>query len=423
MRILFVNAARKKHMFALAPPLALATLAAHTPQNYTIEIVDEYVSSLKFKDFDLVAISCTTDAAVRGYEIAKKYREKGAKVVMGGVHVSMLPNEAINYCDSVVIGEAESVWKIVLNDFENNSLKKFYYGKRLPMVNMPIPRRDLFKKRYVMQNVETARGCPFRCEFCSVSAFSGETYRQRPVKEVIDEIETIKQRNILFVDDNILGVGKDNEERAIKLCNELKPLNKRLFAQTSINVADNDEVLKAFSDAGMKVLFVGIESLNKKNLEQMGKGINLGRIKDYKRIIRKIHDHGMCVLGSFIFGNDYDTKKTFKDIIEFINAADLDANLFHFLLPLPGTRLYGRLFKENRILYTNYPDDWKKYREVVFKPKNMTSEELELNTYDALKQTTSLGFSFNKFLKSMSITKSLSVSTGIFIYNYIKSGW
>ncbi len=423
MRILLINPSDKNHVFSLAPPLALATLAAYIPEKHDVELVDENVSSLGSKDYDLVAISCTTDTIVRGYEIAKKYREKGAKVVMGGIHVSLLPNEAINYCDSVVIGEAESVWKNVLNDFENNSLKKFYYGERLPMVNMPVPRRELYKKRYVVQNIETARGCPFHCEFCSVSAFSGETYRQRPIEEVIEEIQTIKERHILFVDDNLLGIGKDNKERAIKMCNELKPFNKRALAQVSMNVADDDEVLKAFSDANITGLFIGIESLNVENLKQMRKGVNLARVSDYKKIIKKIHDYGMIVQGSFIFGYDYDTKDVFKDTVDFINDIDLDANLASFLRPLPGTKLYTRLLNENRILYQDYPNDWRKYRRVVYKPKNMTAEELESGTYEVIKKTTTLRLSFKRFLNSLSTARSPSISMGLFIFNRLRSGW
>ncbi len=420
MKILLINPVKRKHILSIAPPLALATIASYIPEEYDVEIIDENISPLKFKDCDLAAISLVTSTAPRGYEIAKKYKEKGAKVIIGGIHPSMLPKEAINYCDSVIVGEAESVFKDILKDFKNNLLKKFYYGKRLPMLNMPRPRRELYKKRYLMQNLETARGCPFCCEFCSVSAFHGKTYRQRPVKDVVDEMSTIKQKDIFFVDDNLFGVSQKNEERAISLFDSVKPLNKRLSAQTSLNMADNEKVLKSASDAGMKGLFIGIESLDENNLKLMGKGVNLSRIKDYKKIIKKIHDYGIVIVGSFIFGNDFDTKDTYKGIIDFIKDVDLDANMFSFLRPLPGTRFYDRLMKEDRIIYKNYPKDWGRYDGVVFKPKNMTVEELEDCMMDALKETASLGIS--RFFKSMSTSKSLKISAGMFAYGQMELG-
>lgn len=422
MKILFINPAQKKYPISLMPPLALATLAAYTPEKYDIELCDENVSSIKFKDYDLVAISCMTITAVNGYQIAQRFREKGITVIMGGIHPSILPDESINYCDSVIIGEAESIWNEVINDFENNKLKKFYYGERLKMDNMLIPKREIYKKRYLVQSLQTARGCPFQCEFCSVSLFNGMTYRQRPIKDVIDEVQTIKQKDISFVDDNILGIGKENETRTIQLFNELKQFNKSFSSQASLNIADNDKVLKALSDGGLQGILIGIESLNKENLKQMGKGINLVRLDDYKKIIKKLHDYGILVVGSFIFGGDYDTKDSFGDIVEFSKDVNLDINLFSFLRPLPGTHLYKRLKEEKRLLFTNYPDDWTKYHGVVFKPKNMTPTELESYGYDAFKQNKSLGVCFNRFVSSFSVTKSFKMSMSLFFYNHFR-GW
>lgn len=422
MKILFINPANKRYPMILTPPLALATLAAYIPEKYDIELCDENVSSIKFKDYDLVAISCMTITAVKAYQIAQKFREKGTKVIMGGIHPSILPNESINYCDSVIIGEAESIWNELLKDFENNKLKRFYYGKQLQMNNMLLPRRDLYKKRYLVQNLQTSRGCPFQCEFCSVSLFNGKKYRQKPIKDVINELDTMKQKDIFFVDDNILGLGKENEIRTINLFNELTQFNKNFSSQASLNIGDNDKVLKALSNGGLQGILIGIESLNKENLKQMGKGINLVRLNDYKKIITKLHNYGILVFGSFIFGCDYDTKESFENIIEFSRAVNIDANLFSFLRPLPGTRLYKRLKEEKRLLFTNYPDDWARYDGVVFRPKNMTPSELEHYAYDALKHNKSFGFCFNRFFSSFSITKSFKMAAGLFLYNYLR-GW
>lgn len=421
MKLLFINPAKKTYAISIAPPLALATLAAYTP-DWDIELCDENVSSVKFRDYDLVAISCMTTTSVRGYQIAQKFREKGIKVIMGGIHPSILPYEAINYCDSVVIGEAESIWGKVLDDFKNNQLKKFYYGERLQLDNMPIPRTDLYKKRYLLQSLQTARGCPFQCEFCSVSLFNGKEYRQRPIKDVINEVQSIKQRDIFFTDDNIIGINKQDEIRTIHLFNQLKQFNKKFSSQASLNLCDNDKVLEALSDGGLQGILIGIESLNKENLKQMHKGINIMRLNDYKKIIKKLHDNGIIVSGAFIFGSDFDTKKSFEDIVEFSRAADIDINIFSFLTPLPGTNLYKRLKEEKRLLFTNYPDDWSRYKGVVFTPKNMTPYELESYAFDALKQTKSFGLYFNRFFSSLSVTKSFKMSAGIFLYN-LSGGW
>jgi radical SAM superfamily enzyme YgiQ (UPF0313 family) len=328
--------------------------------------------------------------------------------------------EAIKYCDSVVIGEAESVWHKVLAGFENQKLEDFYMGRRMELTHLPIPRRDLFKKRYKIQTVQTSKGCPFNCEFCSVTKFCGGAYRQRPIGEVINEVAMIKDKVLLFADDNLFGVGANCERRAIDLFKELKPLNKKWASQTSINVADNELVLKAAAESGAIGFFVGMESLNKMVLKSMGKSINLRKgIKGYKRTIKVLHNYGITVTGAFVVGNDEDRKDVFKAIINFMDDADLDRVQATISTPLPGTRLFKRLQDEGRIKYSNYPVDWTLYDvyHAVFEPKHMTIEELEGGLLDIYRYTSSKSVLFRKAFRTFINTKKIFSSALSYIYN------
>jgi radical SAM superfamily enzyme YgiQ (UPF0313 family) len=369
-------------LFTLAPP-SLACLAALTPSDWDIEFVDENVERLTLEDADLVGITAMTSNAPRAYEISEQYRRKGIRTVMGGVHASMLPDEAIQFVDSVVIGEAESVWQGLLHDFESNGLKRFYAGKRISLGNLARPRNDLYSNRYRFgASVQTARGCPMDCEFCSVTAFHGRMYRQRPVEEVLDEIEALDCKEFFFSDDNILGHGKYAEERAIQLFRGMveRGLNKRWLSQVGIDFANNLEVLKWAQKAGCSAVLIGFESVNEEALQAMHKVRNLKvGIRNYREVIQRIHDHDIRIVGAFIFGSDGDRKDVFQRTMEFILDTKIDMAQLTILTPLPGTRLYDRLRCEARLLRTDYPDDWKHYDlfEAVFRPKHMTPDELE----------------------------------------------
>jgi radical SAM superfamily enzyme YgiQ (UPF0313 family) len=311
--------------------------------------------------------SISTSAEIpSAYGIADGFRKKGVKVVMGGVHVSALPEEALRHADSVVVGEAELVWGELLEDFKRGMLKTIYRAKRLADLHgMPNPRRDLLNRHmYVscFNTIQASRGCPFDCEFCAVTAFFGKSFRTRPVEEVITEIKGFDTRDFFFLDDNIAG----KPPYAKELFKALIPLN-------SINIAKNEELLSLYAKSGGKYAFIGFESLSEKNLAEMNKSWNSP--EGYRESIKRIHKAGINILGSFVFGLDDDGPSVFKNTLDFIMETSIDAAQFHILTPLPGTRLYKNFESEGRIT----DRDWAKYHtgEVVFKPRGMTAEELQ----------------------------------------------
>jgi len=406
------------------PPTNLAYLAALTPPGWDIEIIDETIESLAFKDADLVGITSLTPTASRAYAISEEYRRKGIKTVMGGIHVSMLPEEAIQYTDSVVIGEAESVWQDSIYDFERNELKKFYTGEHIPLRNLVRPRRDLLSNKYALNlgGVETARGCPNDCEFCSVTAFNGRKYRVRPVEEVLDELESIDNKNIFFSDNTIVGYGQKAEQRAIQLFRGMvdRGLNKRWFSQVGIDIAYSPEVLKWARKSGCSGLAIGFESISEAALQAMHKTRNLKvGVGRYKEGVKRIHDHGIAIAGAFVLGSDGDTKDVFQRTTEFILDSKVDATQITILTPLPGTRLYSNLKEEGRLLLTNYPDDWMHYdfTEIVFRPKHMTHDELMEGVTQIYRDTSSRPRSWLRAFSTFARTRSTYGTAIAYLWN------
>lgn len=355
------------------PPLALATVAAATPSHVDVEIVDEALEPINYDcGADLVGITTLTRFAPHAYAIADRFREKGVKVVMGGMHPSALPKEAIKHCDSVVIGEAEGAWSNLIKDFEHKRLKKFYRNQDfVDLSTVCTPRRDLYKKeRYLFTHfIQTTRGCPFNCGFCSVTRFFGRTYRTRPVAAIIQEIRAMKTKFVGFSDDNIFG----NLIYARKLFSALKYEGVVWLSQASLNITDNPKLLRLAARSGCKGLFIGLESADCESLTQMNKGFL--KPQKYKDAIKRLHDHGISVLGAFVLGNDNEDHSIFKRTLDFAKKIKIDLAQFAVLTPYPGTAIYNRLMKEKRIF--NF--DWTKYDagNAVFKPLKMTAEKLK----------------------------------------------
>ncbi|MBN1798868.1 MAG: B12-binding domain-containing radical SAM protein [Spirochaetales bacterium] len=403
------------------PPLALGIIAALTPDTFHVELIDENMERFTLKQADLVGITAFTSAAGRAYEIASHYRNKGIPVVMGGIHASMLPDEALRYVDTVVIGEAEAVWPRIMDDYLKGELKQRYTATPGELDNMPVARRDIFSSHYTFATVQTSRGCPMDCEFCSVTAFNGRKYRQRPVEDVLNELERIPQQYIFFVDDNIIGYSKASAQRAVRLFQGMvqRKLDKAWFCQASLNFGLNDDVLLWARKAGCKMVFLGLESPEPNELKLMNKKVNL-RI-DYKKALKNINKHKIAVLGAFINGTQEETAQSLKHKADYILHHPIDVIQTTILTPLPGTRLFRKLEREKSLLYTDFPADWGKYdmAELTFALKNLTQQEFMRMHSDCNRRFYSTWNLVKQFCKTLLHTKSME--SALWAYNSNKN--
>lgn len=371
----------------LIPPLSLPMLAALTPPGHDIRLVDEHVEAVDPKaQADLVGLSFMTAAAPRAYELADGYRRRGVPVVIGGMHASALPAEAGAHADAVVVGEAEGQWQQLIADFERGSLQSLYQAPARPELDgLPVPRRDLLRPgAYLTPNiVQTARGCPHACTFCSVSPVFGRKYRFRPVPEVVDELRSLSSRSVGFVDDNIVA----SPGRARELFEAITPLGLQWVGQGDLSMADDPELLDLMRRSGCAAMFVGIESVSRESLAVSKKRPNLGI--DTAEAVSKIHRAGIDIVGSFVLGLDPDTLASCRETVRFAERAKLGAAQFAVLTPFPGTPVHDQLKAEGRI--TTF--DWALYTmgNVVYKPANMTAEELAAERAYAYKRFYSAG--------------------------------
>ena len=380
MRILFVAPGWPKgrlwgELGFKFPSLSLAALAAVTPDSFEIALWDENIEkSAPTGPVDLVAITAMTPQAPRAYAIADSLRARGIPVVMGGFHASVLPDEALHHVAAVVVGEGETVWPRLLNDFRQGKLAPLYRADSLvAMADIPTARRTLFAgKRYLFTNtLQTTRGCPFECEFCSVTAFYGRKYRTRPVANVLAELTELRKRNsfAFFVDDNLVA----NRAYALELFAGMKGMGFKWLSHAPIDTGRDPELLRAAGESGCIGLFVGFESLNQETLAAMGKVTN--RATSYLDDARAFRDHGIGILGSFVLGCDGDTPEIFPRILRFCEEARLESAIFPILTPYPGTAVRRRLEEEGRIV----SNAWEDYDmgHVTFQPRGMTAKELQ----------------------------------------------
>lgn len=380
--------------------LAIPTLAALTPKKHEIKILDENIDTIDYSYIpDVVGISVRTMYAPRAYEISKNYRKLGAKTVLGGIHPSMCPEEASEHCDSVVIGEAEAIWENLLEDAEAGDLKKFYKAeKKADLTKSPVPaRKFLSRSQYISDILQTTKGCPFHCEFCSVHAFDGQRIRNKTIGQVIKDVLDVKQsmsrykskQAIFIADDNIIA----NKKFARELFIALKPHNINWMCQASINISQEDELLQLMSESGCGAVFIGFESISEENLSSMDKGIN--KKFNYIDAINKIQSYGLLVHSSFIVGYDFDSQKTFRELVDFVQESKLMMPLINVLTPFPGTKLFKRFEDEKRLLHR----EWGKYdtKNVVFKPVGMPPEELS----EGYKKIVQEIYSFDSILEKL----------------------
>ncbi|MCP5105033.1 MAG: B12-binding domain-containing radical SAM protein [bacterium] len=362
-------------------PLAISVLLGLTPGAEDVRVYDECVEDIPFDiETDLVAITAQTFTVRRAYEVADRFRKRGIPVVIGGYHPSFMPDEALLHADAVVIGGAEGVWQQVLEDVKNKRLAKIYRGSHsASLKGLKYCRDHFINKRYnKLFPVEFNRGCRFDCDFCSVSAFHGRTYRWRPIDEVTAEIAGGNARYVLLVDDNVFC----DRNMTMEFFKALEPLKIEWGCQISIDMARDEQMLRLMAKSGCAVVMIGLESLNNENLRQMKKGANL-KNNDYVDVIEKIRSYGIMIYGSFVFGYDFDTVDVFERTVDFALENNFFLCNFNTLNPMPGTRLYGRLKQEGRLV----KEDWwldKKYQygEVMFHPLKMTPGELKQGCID-----------------------------------------
>ncbi|MCX5905805.1 MAG: radical SAM protein, partial [Deltaproteobacteria bacterium] len=334
---------------------------------------------------DLVGISAMTPTALPAYALADHFRSRGIKVVLGGIHPSTLPEESLEHCDAVVIGEGEGVWPQVLKDAGLDQLQRIYRNSTpVAMNDLPIPRWDLLpgKRYFIPRTVQVTRGCPMACSFCSVSSFFGQSFRSRPVPQVMEEIRRIPRKLFVFADDNITG----NPEQAKELFAAMIPLKKKWVAQCSMAVTDDAELLDLAAQSGCIGLLIGFESLSPEVLQDIGKRVNLKH--KYEEVIRKIHARGIHIQGSFIFGFDGDTPEAIRATVQFAKDNRLTGVNYCHLTPFPGTKFFADLEKEGRIISR----DWSKYdrQNIVFQPRNFSPETLQDHIFWAYRQTYNL---------------------------------
>jgi radical SAM superfamily enzyme YgiQ (UPF0313 family) len=367
--------------FRLWKPLGLLEIAGLTPSDWEVAVFDENVGPVDYGALaqpDVVGITAFTSQAPRAYEIAGRFRANGVPVVMGGIHATMCLAEARRYVDCVVTGEAESVWAQVLDDVRAGTLRPQYDGGLAEMDQIAPARHDLLPRGYAFGSIQTTRGCPLNCKFCSVTAFNGARYRERPIGEVVQEFASIPESRVLIVDDNLIGRRPHHVERAKELFRALAAAGtgKRWIGQTTINVADDEELLDLAEEAGCIGLFIGFESVTAEGLPELGRKADMLRQRDIPASVERIRQHNILVVGSFIMGLDSDRPGVGRLIAEAASQYGVDNMNVLFLTPLPGTRLWRQLISERRIALDGFPEDWKYYtlNYPVARYKHVTSE-------------------------------------------------
>ncbi len=347
-------------------PLSLLVLARLTPPDWEVTILDENLRPLDYAAMprpDLVGITAFTSQAVRAYEIAAYFRGLGVPVVMGGIHATMCTDEVLERVDSVVTKEGETVWPQVLVDAKAGKLEREYHGGHVPVGDFVPARQDLLPEGYAFGTIQTTRGCPLNCSFCSVTIFNGAQYRQRPIDDVVREFATIPEKRVLVVDDNLVGTRPDHIARAKELFRALAKakLRKEWIAQATINFADDDELMSLARKAGCGGVFIGFESPTADGLRELGKKFNLRAGRDFRASVRRIQRHGILVMGSFIIGLDVDDAGIGVRVARTAMKYGVDSMNALFLTPLPGTRLWDQMKSEDRITLNTFPEDWRYY--------------------------------------------------------------
>jgi radical SAM superfamily enzyme YgiQ (UPF0313 family) len=333
-------------------------------------------------DVDLVGITAITGTAPRAYELARLFRARDIPVVLGGVHPTLMPQEAARYADSIVVGYAEESWPQLLRDFAaGRMLRRYDQSPQLNLSGLPFPRRDLYPSGMVnvAETIEATRGCIFQCEFCVVPAAWGTRPLQKPVGDVVADLRQMRARRAIFLDLNLIA----DVSYARELFAALIPLKMRWAGLVTTTIAWDEELLDLAARSGCRGLLIGFESLDQNALDESKKSFNMR--KDYRLVVERIHDRGIAIMGCFVFGFDADTLETFERTVDFVMETRIDLPRYAIAVPFPATGLFRRLKAENRIL----TEDWSLYdgQHVVYEPKHMSPDQLLRHTGQAWKKT------------------------------------
>ncbi len=369
--------------YSLFPPLGLATLAAYLSPDDEIDLLDQHVEELKLNDNpDLVIIQVYITNAYRAYKIADHYRKQGSYVLLGGLHVTSLPNEAAQHADTIFLGPGEETFPQFLKDFKNKMPKKVYFSSVRTLEKKPPVRRDLIKRnRYLVPNsIVVSRGCPHHCSFCYKDAFfeGGKSFYTQLVDDALAEIERLPGRHLYFLDDHLLG----NQKFAGELFDGMKGMNRVFQGAATVESILKGNLIEKAAEAGLRSVFVGFETFSPENLRQSNKSQNME--KNYVEAINRLHSLGIMINGSFVFGLDEDDKDVFKRTVDWGVRNSITTSTYHILTPYPGTNLFKDMEKQGRILTRNW--DLYDTRNVVYQTTNLTAGELTLGYKWAYKE-------------------------------------
>jgi radical SAM superfamily enzyme YgiQ (UPF0313 family) len=366
--------------YSLFPPLGLATLAGYLDPDDEVTLQDEHVERLDLEDEpNLVVIQVYITSAYRAYEIADHYRAKGAYVALGGLHVTSLPDEAAQHADSIFLGPGEDIWPAFLKDYRSGTPEKVYRSTVRTLIGVPPIRRDLIKRHlYLVPNsIVVSRGCPHTCDFCYKEAFyqGGKSFYTQAVDDALAEIQRLPGRHLYFLDDHLFG----NPHFAVAFFDGMKGMGRLWQAAGTVQSVLKPGLLEKAVQAGLRSLFVGFETLNPSNLKEHDKYQNLNR--DYNAAIRRLHDLGVMVNGSFVFGMDNDDETVFDRTVDWAVSQGIETATFHILTPYPGTALHDRMVRQERVTTQNW--DLYDTRHVVYRPALLTPEALEAGYWHA----------------------------------------
>ncbi len=406
---------KKNNVFS---PLTAPYLAALFPPDVNVTIRHELVQPVDYEiDVDLVAITYLIANAPHTYEIADRFRKRGTSVILGGFHASMLPDEALAHADAVVVGEAENTFPEIIKDFRNGALKRIYKSTKLhSLKGLPVPRYDLIEKDFILNHpVQATRGCPYSCSFCSVTSLYS-SLRVRPIDEVIRDITCFEGRNylqnkmILFMDNNLIV----NKKHAKELFRKMKPLKKWWFSQVSIDMANDKELMRLAAESGCIAVSIGLESFSQESLKNIGKRQN--KISDYKKAIKTFHEYGIYTIATLVIGFDEDTVESIRKIPDIVQEIGIDYPWLFILAPFYGTKLFTQFDRENRII----TKDWSFYNcnNAVFRPKNMSVDELHSSYLEIWKEMFSFSKVSNRVFRNLPISSLTS-----FLWRFLDNGY